>query len=94
MLPLPIAKINKKAVRILTEQGQSMIDIEKMYRVSDKLCMQGKLMGQFPTKVYLSGGDFYRMLVMLLKPAPLSFVLLSSFYLLRKRLRDIHIGRK
>lgn len=87
MLPLPTAKVSGKAARILTDQGQSILDIEKMYRAGDKLCMQGRLMGQFPTSVYLSAGDFFRILAMALRPGPLSFVLLSPFYRVRGRLK-------
>jgi len=94
MLPLPTAKTNPKAVRILTDQGKSIIDIEKVHRAGDKLCMQGRLMGQFPTSVYLGVGDFYRILAMVLRPAPLSFFLLSPFYWVRGRLKGSKESRK
>jgi hypothetical protein len=83
MFQLPKRKVSEKAAQILTDDGQSLIDIEMIYRMGDKLCMQGKLMGQFPASVYLSVGSFYRLLAMLLRPAALSFTFLSSFYWLR-----------
>jgi len=94
MLPLPTAKVSGKAVRIITDKGQSIIDIEKMYRAGDKLCMQGRLMGQFPSTVYLGAGDFFRILAMVLRPAPISFVLLSPFYCVRGRLKNSKDSRK
>ena len=87
MLPLPQAKINKKAIRILTEDGRSIIDIEKMSRAGDRLFMHGRLMGQFDTDVYVTVDDIFRMIPIILKPGPLSFLLLSPYYWLRKKLR-------
>ena len=94
MLPLPIAKTNPKAVRILTDDGKSIIDIETVAKAGDKLCMQGRLMGQFNTTVYLSAGDFYKILGMALRPAPLSFFLLSPLYWVRGRLGNTKKGKK
>jgi len=35
MLPLPIAKTNPKAVRILTDDGKSIIDIETVAKACE-----------------------------------------------------------
>ena len=83
MLPLSHAKIDKKAARILTDQGQSVMAIEKISRVGGKLCMHGRLMGLFSTTVYVSVDDFFRMVPLLLKPGLLIFLLVSPFCWLR-----------
>ncbi|MFC1821799.1 hypothetical protein ACFL9T_03770 [Thermodesulfobacteriota bacterium] len=87
MLPLPQTKINKKAIRILTEDGRSIIDIERMSRNRDRLFMHGKLMGQFDTDVFITIDDIFHMIPMILKPGPLAFLLLSPLYWLRKKLQ-------
>jgi len=56
--------------------------------------MQGRLMGQFNTTVYLSVGDFYKILGMALRPAPLSFFLLSPLYWVRGRLKSNKKGKE
>lgn len=83
MIPIPEAKINKKAVRILTDEGRSIIDIEKITREGDKLYMHGMLMGQFETSVFITVGDLFKMVYMMLRPGPLIFVLLSPFLWLK-----------
>ena len=79
MLPLPQGKINKKAVRIMTEDGTSVIDIDKMTRNGKKLVMHGMLMGQFDTDVYITTADVFKLIPMMIKPGPLAFVLMSPF---------------
>ncbi|MBT3311576.1 MAG: hypothetical protein HN737_13970 [Desulfobacterales bacterium] len=86
MLPIPEAKINKKAVRILTDEGRSIIDIEKITREGDKLHMHGMLMGQFDTSVYITVSDFFKFIPIVLKPGPIIFVLLAPFLWLKNRL--------
>ncbi len=85
MLPIPEAKINKKAVRILTDEGRSIIDIEKITREGDKLHMHGMLMGQFDTSVFITAGDLFKFIPMVLKPGPIIFVLLAPFLWLKNR---------
>ena len=85
MLPIPEAKINKKAVRILTDEGRSIIDIEKITRDGDKLYMHGMLMGQFDTSVFITVGDLFKFIPMVLKPGPILFVFLAPFLWLKNR---------
>ncbi len=89
MLPLPQGKIDKKAVRIMTEDGSSVIDIEKMSRNGANLFMHGRLMGQFDTAVYITADDVFKIIPKLLKPGPLLFLLLSPFYWVANRIRDL-----
>lgn len=79
MLPLPQGKMNPKAVRIMTEDGSSVIDIDKMTRNGRKLVMHGMLMGQFDTDVYITPADVFKLIPMMIKPGPLAFVLMSPF---------------
>jgi len=80
---LPRRKASNKAVQILSEQGTSLIDIEEIDRQNDKLRMSGNLMGGIPTSMYLTVDSFYRMLKMLMGPAPIAFALLSPLYWFR-----------
>ena len=80
MLPLPQGKIDKKSVRIMTEDGTSVIDIDRISRKGNKLFMHGLLMGQFDTAVYITPDDVFKIIPMMLKPQPLVFILLSPFF--------------
>lgn len=87
MLPLPQGKIDKKSVRIITEDGTSVIDIHRMSRKGNKLFMHGLLMGQFDTAVYITPDDVFKIIPMLLKPGPLAFIFLSPFLWVWNRIR-------
>lgn len=80
MLPLPAGNLKIKCASILTDQSQSILDIERLYRANNKLCIQGRLMGRFSTNVYLSPGDFYKLLAMIISPSALCFIFLSGYY--------------
>lgn len=86
MLPLPVSKLSEKAFRIYTDQGKSVIEIERMFRDRDRLCMEGRLMGQFDTTVHVKVDDFFKMIPMILRPSPLTFIILAPVYWIRKRL--------
>lgn len=94
MLPLPVSKISEKAFRIYTDQGKSVIEIERMFRDKDRLCMEGRLMGQFDTTVHVKVDDFFKMIPMILRPSPLTFMILSPIYWIRKRLSSNRSGAK
>ncbi len=65
-------------LRIVSDQGTSVIDVEQMDKAGDRLRMKGTLVGQFETQVYVGPADFYRMFRLLLfGPSALGFVLLS-----------------
>ncbi len=85
MLPLPVGKSSEKAFKIYTDQGKSVMEIERMFRDKDRLCMEGRLMGQFDTTVHVKVEDFFKMIPMILRPSPLSFVMLSPIYWIRRR---------
>jgi len=87
-------KNNKKPVRILTDKGKSIVEISEIYKKGSNLWMKGKLMGKFPTSMFLSTGDFFRILAMVLKPGILSFLLLSPFYWAREKLNASKKGNK
>jgi len=68
------------SVQILNEDGTSLLGLESVQKVGDRLRMQGKLMGSFATKMYLDAGGLFRLLGMMLGKAPLLFILLSPWY--------------
>lgn len=94
MLPLPVSKISEKAFRIYTDQGKSVIEIERMFRDKDRLCMEGRLMGQFDTTVHVKVDDFFKMIPMILRPSPLTFMILSPLYWIRRKLSSKRSGAK
>ena len=74
-----------KAVRILNEDGSSVLDLETIEKAGDRLRMKGKLMGSFSTDMYLDASGFYRMLRMLMGRATIAFALLSPVYWFKGR---------
>jgi|GEM_PF-1749867 hypothetical protein len=94
MLPLPVGKKSEKAFRIHTDQGKSVMEIERMFRDRDRLCMEGRLMGQFDTTVHVKVEDFFRMIPMILRPSPVSFILFSPVYWIKGRLASKRKGAR
>ena len=84
----PVEAIRGKGIQILNEDGSSVLDLEGIEKVGDRLCMKGRLMGSFSTNMYLDATGFYRMLRMLIRPATIAFVLLSPVYWLRDFYRN------
>ncbi len=80
-----VEAIRRKGIQILNEDGSSVLDLEGIEKVGDRLCMKGKLMGSFSTNMYLDASGFYRMLRMLIGPATIAFALLSPIYWLKER---------
>jgi len=76
-----------KAVKILNEDGSSVLDVEGIEKAGDRLCMKGKLMGSFSTNMYLDSSGFYRLLAMMMRWSTLTFALLSPVYWFKSRRR-------
>jgi succinate dehydrogenase/fumarate reductase flavoprotein subunit len=76
-----------KAVKILNEDGSSVLDVEGIEKVGDRLCMKGKLMGSFSTNMYLDSSGFYRLLAMMMRWSAITFALLSPVYWFKSRRR-------
>ena len=88
MLPIPQGKVNRKAVRVLTDEGRSVIEVESLSRMGDKLAMHGVLMAQIEATVFIEAEEMFRIIPMLLRPGVLLFLLISPFYWLRAKLRS------
>lgn len=74
-----------KAVKILNEDGSSVLDVEGIEKAGDRLRMKGKLMGSFSTNMYLDSGGFYRLLAMMMRRSGITFALLSPVYWFKGR---------
>jgi len=79
----PVEAVRGKGIRILNEDGSSVLDLEGIEKAGDRLCMKGRLMGSFSTNMYIDATGFYRMLRMLIRPSTIVFALLSPVYWLR-----------
>jgi succinate dehydrogenase/fumarate reductase flavoprotein subunit len=73
------------SVQILNEDGSSVLDLDSIQKVGDRLCMKGKLMGSFSTNMYMDAAGFYRTLRMLLGLPVIAYTLLSPFYWFKGR---------
>lgn len=69
-----------KTINILNEDGTSLLGLQSVSKAGDRLCMKGKLMGSFDTKMYLNAGGLYQMLGLMMGKAVLLFLLLSPWY--------------
>jgi 3-oxosteroid 1-dehydrogenase len=79
----PVA--GEKAVKILNEDGSSVLDVAGIEKVGDRLLMKGRLMGSFSTNMYLDSGGFFRLLAMMMRRSALAFALLSPIYWFKGR---------
>lgn len=53
--------------------GSTMMEVEHIDREDGKLRMKGKMMGEFPQDVFLTGDQFIAMMTMSLRPSLLLF---------------------
>ncbi len=73
-----------KSVKMMSDMNTTMMEVERVERVEDRLMVTGVMMGNFPTEIYLEPSDLLGLLVMHLRPSPLSFVLGLPYFWLRR----------
>ena len=72
-------------VKILNEDGSSVLDLEAVQKTGDRLRMKGRLMGSFDTNMYMDASGLYRFLGMAIRWGTIKFLLLSPIYWYRGR---------
>ena len=72
-----------KSVKMMSDMNTTMMEIERVDRVGDRLMITGTMMGNFPTEIYLEPGDLLGIMALHLRPSPLSFVLGLPYFWLR-----------
>ncbi len=72
-------------VKILNEDGSSVLDLEAVQKTGDRLRMKGRLMGSFDTNMYMDASGLYRFLGMAIRWGTIKFLLLSPVYWYRGR---------
>ena len=51
----------KRAIRFLTEEGDTMMEVERFQRERSKFVMEGRLLGALKAKVYLSSWNCHKL---------------------------------
>ncbi len=73
-----------RTIKMVSDMDTTMMEVERVDRVGDRLMVTGTMMGSFPTEIFLEPGDLLAMAGMHLRPSPLSFVLGLPYFLLRR----------
>jgi hypothetical protein len=71
------------SVKMMSDMNTTMMEIERVDRVGDRLMVTGVMMGNFPTEIYLEPGDLLGIVALHLRPSPLSFILGLPYFWLR-----------
>lgn len=72
-----------RPIKMLSDMDTSMMEVERVDRVGDRLMVTGVMMGNFPAEVYLEPADLLAMVALHARPSPLSFVLGLPYFWLR-----------
>jgi len=72
-----------RTIKMLSDMNTTMMEVERVDRVGDRLMVTGTMMGSFPAEVYLEPADLLAMIAMHLRPSPLSFILGLPYFWLR-----------
>ena len=69
---------------MVSDMDTTMMEVERVDRVGDRLMVTGVMMGNFPTEVFLEPADMLAMLVLHLRLSPLSFVIGMPYFWLHR----------
>lgn len=72
-----------RTIKMLSDMNTTMMEVERVDRVGDRLMVTGVMMGSFPAEAYLEPADLLAMITMHLRPSPLSFLLGLPYFWLR-----------
>jgi hypothetical protein len=72
-----------RTIKMMSDMDTTMMEVERIDRVGDRLMVTGIMMGNFPAEIYLEPSDLLAMIAMHLRPSPLSFVLGLPYFWLR-----------
>ena len=73
-----------RTIRMVSDMETTMMEVERVDRVGDRLMVTGVMMGNFPTEVYLEPADMLAMFVLHLRFSPLSFVIGLPYFWLHR----------
>lgn len=74
-----------KPVKMMSDMNTTMMEVERVERVGDRLMVTGVMMGNFPAEIYLEPDDLLGLIALHLRPSPLSFVIGLPYFWLRRR---------
>lgn len=72
---------------IVSDKGSSMMVLEKITRKGDQLEITGRMMGAWPSKMYITLDEFGDFIRVMLTPSLVAYILLYPFFILRKKLQ-------
>ena len=80
-----------KSVSIFSESGETVVTIESIKREGDTLLMEGKLMGAWKSKMYLTPQMIPRIVKLMINTSFLSYIFSVPYLLFRDRKRNIAV---
>ncbi len=72
-----------QSVKMMSDMNTTMMEVERVDRVGDRLMVTGTMMGNFPAEIYLGPNELLGLVAMHLRPSPLSFVVGLPYFWLR-----------
>ncbi|MFQ5667321.1 MAG: hypothetical protein ACE5I7_12935 [Candidatus Binatia bacterium] len=72
-----------RTIKMLSDMNTTMMEVERVDRVADRLMVTGIMMGNFPAEIYLTPDDLLAMIALHLRPSPLAFLLGLPYFWLR-----------
>ena len=73
-------------IRILNDEGSVVMTIEAVEREGERLVIEGRLMGAWKSKMYVTPDTILKMLRFLLNPSLLWYLVLLPFFIIKDRL--------
>jgi len=80
-----------KSIHVLNENGEPLMEMNKIKRDGDSLLIEGKMMGAWPAEMYVGAKDVQRMIGMIFtSPSVIGYILMLPI-LARKKPKVKHI---
>lgn len=73
-----------RPVKMMSDMNTTLMEIERVDRVGDRLMVTGTMMGNFPAEIYLEPSDLLGIIALHLRPSPLSFMVGLPYFWLRR----------
>jgi hypothetical protein len=75
-----------RSVRILNDEGSVVMSIESIKREGNKLVIDGRLMGAWKSKMYITPDTILKLLKLLINPSLLFYILLFPFFIIKNKI--------
>ena len=72
-----------RPVKMMSDMNTTMMEVERVDRIDDRLMVTGVMMGNFPAEIYLEPADLLGVAALHMRTSPLTFLLGLPYFWLR-----------